>query len=275
MNPGRAPLLDLVVLGIVQGLTEFLPVSSTAHLLFAEHYLGMPRPGLVLEAALHLGTVLAACVLFWPDVVGIVRSLPGLLRRPADPGARASDPAARMAAAIVASTAVTAALGLALAGPLERMFESVRATAAQLLVTGLILLWSRERGARSAGEATVRDGVILGLAQALSIVPGISRSGTTIVAGLALGMRRTEAARLSFLISIPAIAGASAFALKDAGMATRMGYAPLELLVGAAVACISGGLAIVWLVDLIKRHRLIAFSAYCWVVGLLVLFTAR
>ncbi len=275
MNPGRAPLLDLVVLGIVQGLTEFLPVSSTAHLLFAEHYLGMPRPGLVLEAALHLGTVLAACVLFWPDVVGIVRSLPGLLRRPADPGARASDPAARMAAAIVASTAVTVALGLALAGPLERMFESVRATAAQLLVTGLILLWSRERGARSAGEATVRDGVILGLAQALSIVPGISRSGTTIVAGLALGMRRTEAARLSFLISIPAIAGASAFALKDAGMATRMGYAPLELLVGAAVACISGGLAIVWLVDLIKRHRLIAFSAYCWVVGLLVLFTAR
>ncbi len=268
-------MLDLVVLGIVQGLTEFLPISSTAHLLFAEHYLGMPRPGLVLEAALHLGTVLAACVLFWPDVVGIVRSLPGLLRRPAGSAPRSPEPAARMAAAIVTSTAVTAALGLALAGPLERMFESVRATAVQLLVTGLILLWSRERGTRSAGEATVRDGVILGLAQALAIVPGISRSGVTIVAGLALGLRRTEAARLSFLISIPAIAGASAFALKDAGMATRMGYAPLELLVGAAVACISGGLAIVWLVDLIKRHRLIAFSVYCWVVGLLVLLTAR
>lgn len=268
-------MLDLVILGIVQGLTEFLPISSTAHLLFAEHYLGMSRPGLVLEAALHLGTVLAACVLFWPDIVRIVRSIPSLLQRSAGPGARSSDPAARMAVAIVTSTAVTAALGLALAGPLERMFESVRATAAQLLITGTILLWSRERGARSAEEATVRDGVVLGLAQALAIVPGISRSGVTIVAGLALGLRRTESARLSFLISIPAVAGASAFALKDAGMATRMGYAPLELLVGAAVAGISGGLAIVWLVDLIRRHRLIAFSAYCWLVGVLVLFTAR
>lgn len=268
-------MLDLVILGIVQGLTEFLPISSTAHLLFAEHYLGMSRPGLVLEAALHIGTVLAACVLFWPDVVRIVRSIPGLLRMSRGLGARSADPWGRMAVAIATSTAVTAALGLALAGPLERMFESVRATAAQLLITGLILLWSRERGVRSAGDATVRDGVVLGLVQALAIVPGISRSGVTIVAGLALGMQRTEAARFSFLMSIPAIAGASVFALKDAGMATRMGYAPLELLVGAVVACISGGLAIVWLVDLIKRQRLIAFSVYCWLVGLLVLLTAR
>lgn len=268
-------MLDLVVLGIVQGLTEFLPVSSTAHLLFAEYFLGMPRPGLVLEAALHLGTVLAVCVLFWSDVVGIVRSLPRLLRRSPGPGACSSEPAAGMATVIVTSTAITAVLGFGLAGPLEQMFESVRATAGQLLITGFVLLWSRERGARSAEEATVGDGVVLGLAQALAIVPGISRSGVTIVAGLALGLRRTEAARLSFLISIPAIAGASAFALKDAGMAAHMGYTSLELLAGTFVACISGGLAIVWLVDLIKRHRLIAFSAYCWLVGLLVLFTVR
>lgn len=268
-------MLDLVVLGIVQGLTEFLPVSSTAHLLFAEHYLGMPRPGLVLEAALHLGTVLAACVLFWPDLKRIARSIPALLESHGRASAASDDPAGRMAVAILTSTAVTAALGLALAGPLERMFESVRATAAQLLITGLILLWGRERGVRSAGEATMTDGLVLGAAQALAIVPGISRSGITIVAGMMLGLRRTESARLSFLISIPAIAGASAFALKDAGMATRMGYAPLDLLVGAIVAGISGGLAIIWLVDLIRRHRLIAFSAYCWVVGLLVLFTTR
>jgi len=275
VSPAGVPVLDLVVLGIVQGLTEFLPISSTAHLLFAEHYLGMSRPGLVLEAALHIGTTLAACVLFWPDVLRIVRSIPGLLRGAAEPRVHPPDPAARMAVAIVISTAVTAALGLALAGPLERMFESVRATAVQLLITGLILLWSRERGTRSAGEVTARDGVVLGLAQALAIVPGISRSGVTIVAGLALGLQRTESARMSFLMSIPAIAGASAFALKDAGMATRMGYAPPELLAGAVVAGISGGLAILWLVDLIRRHRLIAFSAYCWLVGLLVLLTAR
>ncbi len=268
-------MLELLILGVVQGLTEFLPVSSTAHLLFAEHYLGMHRPGLLLEGVLHLGTAAAACLLFWPDVVRIARCIPGLLRARGRPAGRTLEPSERMTIAIAAATAVTAILGLALASPLERMFDSVQATAAQLLITGIILLPSRERGSRGAGDVTACNGVILGLAQSLAIVPGISRSGATIIAGLALGMRRAEAARLSFLMSIPAIAGAGAYALKDATVAARLGYAPLELLAGAVVACVFGGLAILLLVDIVKRQRLILFSAYCWVVGLLVLLTTR
>lgn len=271
-------MLDLIILGIVQGLTEFLPISSTAHLLFAEHYLGLRRPGIALEAALHLGTVVAAVVLFWPDVVRLARGGIALLRRPAQAWSGAEQTAhgyPRLAASIVAATAVTAALGLAFSGPLERMFESVRGAAYQLLVAGAILLWSRERGTRTAPQATLVDGVALGLAQAVSIIPGISRSGITIVTGLALGMRRTEAARLSFLIGIPAVLGASLFGLKDVNLAAQLGYTTLDLVVGFLVAAAVGAAAILWLIALVRRGRLIVFTAYCWLVGILVLVTTR
>ncbi|MGQ0549887.1 MAG: undecaprenyl-diphosphate phosphatase [Armatimonadota bacterium] len=270
-------MLDLIILGIVQGLTEFLPISSTAHLLFAEHYLGLRRPGIALEAALHLGTVAAAVVLFWPDIVRLVRGGITLPRRPAQAwnGAEAAGGYPRLAASIVAATAVTAALGLAFAGPLERLFESVRGAAYQLLVAGTILLWSRERGTRTAPQATLADGVALGLAQAVSIIPGISRSGITIVTAVALGMRRTEAARLSFLIGIPAVLGASLFGLKDVNLAAQLGYTTLDLIVGFLVAAAVGAAAILWLIAVVRRGRLIVFTAYCWLVGILVLATTR
>lgn len=271
-------MLDLIILGIVQGLTEFLPISSTAHLLFAEHYLGLQRPGILLEAALHLGTVASAVVLFWPDVIRLLRGGFGLLRRPVLAWGGADENAdgyPRLAASIVAATAITAALGLLFADPFERMFESVRGAAYQLMATGALLLWTRERGTRSAPQATIADGAALGLAQVISIIPGISRSGITIVTGIALGMRRTEAARLSFLMGIPAVLGASLFGLKDLKLAAQLGYTPLGLAVGFLVAAVVGAAAILWLLALVRRGRLIVFTAYCWIVGILVLVTTR
>ena len=262
-------MLDLVVLGIVQGLTEFLPVSSTAHLVFAEHFLGIRRPGLVLEGVLHLGTALAAIVLFWPDVVRLLRSGLTIVTR------RGSDPYAKLAVAIVAATAVTAVLGLAFEHQLERMFSSVRGTAFQLIITGLLLLWHTERGQRAATDATAPDGLALGLAQAIAIIPGISRSGTTIVTGLRLGFERTEATRLSFLIAIPAIVGAGLLTLKDARQAAAMGYTIPQFAVGFAVAALVGGASIRWLMDLVRRGRLGYFAAYCCIVGLIVLVVVR
>jgi undecaprenyl-diphosphatase len=267
-------VLDLLVLGIIQGLTEFLPVSSTAHLLFAEHYLGIPRPGLVLEAVLHLGTAAAAVVLFWPDVVRLVRAVLAFVFRPgAFPGGL-SHPDLRMAMAVIVATVITGALGLAFAEPLEAMFDSVNKTAYQLMFTGVILLWSRERGSRTAGEATTGDGAAMGVAQALAIIPGISRSGVTIVTGIGCGLRRAEAARLSFLMAIPAILGAGLFSLRDAGEAARLGYTPIQLLAGAAAAGLFGAAAIRWLLAAVQRGRLAYFSAYCWIVAVLVLLTA-
>ncbi|MDR7417591.1 MAG: undecaprenyl-diphosphate phosphatase [Armatimonadota bacterium] len=267
-------MFALIILGLVQGLTEFLPVSSTAHLLFTEHYLGIPRPGLVLEAVLHLGTAAAAIVMFWPDVVRLLRAA-GSLARPGRGSDGRHHGDGRLLTVVVTATLVTAVLGFAFADPLEQMFRSVRGTAYQLVVTGIILLWRRERGARDGEDAGLVDGLALGVAQALAIVPGISRSGTTIVTGLALGFRRTESARLSFLIAIPAIVGASLFSLRDASEASRLGFALSELLVGGVVAGVSGAMAIAWLLNLVRRQRLAWFALYCWVVAAMVLLTAR
>jgi len=265
-------VLDLIVLGVVQGLTEYLPVSSTAHLLFAEHFLGIPRPGLVLESVLHLGTALAAIILFWPDVAGMIG---GVLRWTRRPHAAAADPFRKMAGAIVAATIVTAVLGLAFAEPLERMFESVRGVAFQLVLTGVLLLWHRERGSRVATDATVLDGLAVGVAQAAALVPGISRSATTIVMGLLLGLQRTEATRLSFLVAIPAIVGASAYGLRGLNEASRLGYSVWQLVVGCAVAAAVGAVGIRWLLDFVRKGRLVVFAVYCWLAGAVVLAVTR
>jgi undecaprenyl-diphosphatase len=269
-------VLELIVLGVVQGLTEFLPVSSTAHLLFAEHYLGIRRPGLVLEGVLHIGTAVAATLVFWPDVRRLIGAGFKVISRRSSEGTRgARDPDASVARTIIIATAVTVALGLAFEAPLERLFSSVRATAFQLIITGCVLLLHQQIGRRAASELGAADAAFLGVAQAVAIVPGISRSGTTIVGGLRLGMERVEATRLSFLMAIPVILGAGLYSLKDARGAAEIGYSPAELVVGAVIAGVVGALSIRWLIGIVQRQRLIGFAVYCWVIGATVAFTAR
>ncbi len=269
-------MLELIVLGVVQGLTEFLPVSSTAHLLFAEHYLGIRRPGLVLEGVLHIGTAIAATAMFWPDVRRLVRSGLNMVgRRTAGAHAGQPDPDAPVVRTIVIASCVTVAIGLAFQAPFERLFSSVRATAFQLIVTGCVLLLHHQIGRRTASDLSARDAALLGVAQAVAIVPGISRSGTTIVGALRLGMERVEATRLSFLMAIPVILGAGLYALKDAGQAAQLGYTWPQLVTGGVIAGIVGAFSMRWLIAIVQRRRLIGFAVYCWVAGLSVLLTAR
>jgi undecaprenyl-diphosphatase len=269
-------VLELIVLGIVQGLTEFLPVSSTAHLLFAEHYLGLRRPGLVLEGVLHIGTALAAAVICWPDVRRLLRSALGLARRRiVQASAEPRDADAPVVRAIVIATVVTVAIGLVFQAPFERLFSSVRATAVQLILTGCVLLLHQQIGRRTAADLGARDAALLGVAQAVAIVPGISRSGTTIVGALRLGMERVEATRLSFLMAIPVILGAGLYALKDAAQAAQLGYTPVQLVAGGVIAGVVGAISMRWLIGIVQRQRLIGFAVYCWVAGAAVLLTAR
>lgn len=271
-------MAQMIILGIVQGLTEFLPVSSSAHLVFVEHFLRIPRPGLVLEAVLHLGTALSAIVLFWPDVRRLVSGFFASLRTPRLGWAPAHNPGSaddrlaygRIAWLIMLATAVTAVIGLLFADAFERMFLSVSGTAVQLIVTGLILLMARDRGRRTMMDLRPADAAIIGLAQGISIVPGISRSGITVAAALWSGLAREQAARFSFLVAIPAILGAGLFSLKDLGAAAGLGYSGAELFVGFIVSAIFGAIAIRWLMDAIRRGRLLTFAIYCWVVGLAV-----
>ncbi len=254
-------MLQMIALGIVQGLTEFLPVSSSAHLVFTEHFLRIPRPGVLLEAVLHLGTALAAMLYFWPDVRRLLLSF------------FTRDSYLRVAWLIVLVTVITGAIGLAFADPLERMFQSVRGTAVQLIITGFILVLARERGRRPLLQATVADAGAVGVAQGISIIPGISRSGITIAAAMWTGMAREEAARFSFLVAIPAIIGAGIFSLRDLPAAAGLGYTAVQLLVGFATSAVFGAIAIRWLLDVIRRGRLVGFAVYCWVAGLAVLLS--
>lgn len=260
----------MVILGLVQGLTEFLPVSSTAHLIFAEAFLGVRRPGILLEGVLHLGTALAAVVLFWGDVLRLIRGLLSTFAR----NRAELDPYRRLAWLIVLMTGITAVAGLALAQPFERMFGSLRGTAAQLIVTGIILLLARERGRRIITQTTPADATAVGLAQAVAIVPGISRSGATIAAAMWMGINREDAARLSFLAAIPAVAGGGLFGLKDLELGASLGYAPAQLVAGFVTSMLFGALAIRWLLVVVRRGRLRVFAAYCIAAGFSVLLAS-
>lgn len=257
----------MVILGIVQGLTEYLPVSSTAHLIFTEAFLGIRRPGILLEAVLHLGTVLAAIILFRREIVLLLAGWWSTFRR-ADREALADY--RKVAWLIIVITAMTAVIGVALDAPLERMFSSVRGTAVQLIITGIILFFARPRGSRALLGLTPTDAIAVGVAQAVAIVPGISRSGTTITAGMLLGLRAEEATRLSFLAAIPAVAGAGLFGLKDLRLGEALGYTPGQLIVGFLVSAVFGALAIRWLLDIVRRGRLIWFALYAIVAGAVI-----
>lgn len=265
-------MLDMVILGIVQGLTEYLPVSSTAHLIFTEAFLGIRRPGILLEAVLHLGTVLAAIILFRREIGLLLAGWWSTFSRSTDAALSAYR---KVAWLIVFITAITGVIGVVLDAPLERMFSSVRGTAAQLMITGVILFFARPRSAREMLRLRPTDAAAIGLAQAVAIVPGISRSGTTITAGMLLGLRSDEATRLSFLAAIPAIAGAGLFGLKDLRLGEALGYTTLQLAVGFLVSAVFGALAIRWLLAIVRRGRLVWFGVYAIVAGALVLLAWR
>src|SRR2546427_2992356 len=263
----------MVILGLVQGLTEFLPVSSTAHLIFAEAFLGIPRPGILLEAVLHLGTALAALVVLWGEVRKLVTGWGMSITRKFPDATTQSY--GRLAWLIILVTAITAAAGLTLERPLESMFGSVRGTAVQLILTGGLLLLAQERGRRAMLDATPADAVAIAVAQAIAIVPGISRSGATITAGMWMGLRKEEAARFSFLAAIPAVAGAGILGLKDLRLGLGMGDTPAQLLTGLAVAALSGGVGIRWLLSVLRRGRLSYFAADWRLVGAAVVFFTK
>ncbi len=266
-------MAQLIILGIIQGLTEFLPISSSAHLVFAEHFLHVARPGILIEALLHLGTTVALIVLLWPDVRRLLLGFFSVLRRPRVIGRGDSGAYGRLALLILLTTIVTSVIGLAFQKQFEAMFTSVRATAVQLIITGFILLLARERNRRGMLTMGTADAAVLGVAQGIAIIPGISRSGIVIVGGLWMGFAREDAALLSLLTAIPALLGVALLSLKDVGEAAVLGYGPLSLLAGFAAAVVFGGIAVRWLLDIARRDRFRVFSLYCWVVGVAVVLS--
>ncbi len=265
--------IQALVLGLIQGATEFLPVSSSGHLTIAPWLLGWPNSSLLFDTVVHWGTLLAILVVFWRDFLRIAQAtLISLLRRSLD------DVHARLGWFIVLGSIPAAVTGLLFKDFFEQLFASPPAAGGFLLVTAL-LLWGSEWLGRREGlhknmEAiTFWDAVVIGLAQAIALAPGISRSGSTMAAGLARGVQRETAARYSFLLGAPAFLGAGLLQLSDAlavDPATVASQAPL-LFVGFAASALSGFVAIRFLLAYLRQRTLTIFALYCAGVGVLVL----
>jgi undecaprenyl-diphosphatase len=259
MPPWRA-----VALGILQGATEFLPVSSSGHLVLVPWALGWPKASLLFDTVVHLGTCVAVVLYFWRDLVALLqgawRGLTGHRRGPEDD----------LGWLLVLSAVPGAVIGYLFEDLFESLFAQPPYAAGFLLVTGALLLISARLGRRERAMDTVRwpDALWLGLAQAAAIAPGISRSGATMSAGLLRGLDREASARFAFLMSVPIILGAAVLQITKAFGATNSQGSLTELALGFAAAAVSGLLAIRLLMRLVRRHSLRPFAYYCAAAGL-------
>ena len=244
-------ILQAIVLGIVQGLTEFIPVSSSAHLVLISRFLGWNPPPIIFDIVLHLGTLTAILIYFWRDILQLLTSNRWYIFL------------------IIVACIPTAIMGFLFKNFFESLFENPLGVSVLLLVTGS-LLWfsSTKRNAECGTRITVFDALWIGFAQGCAIAPGISRSGATISTGLFRRVDGETAVRFSFLLSIPAILGAFIFKIKDFHCGQESGGATTYWLGGIAAA-ISGYLAIKIVFKSIKTGKFRYFAIYCWILGIL------
>ena len=263
------------VLGVVQGLTEFLPVSSSGHLVLFQNLFGLREPEIFFDVSLHVGTLIAICVFFFKDLKAMGSALfSSSTWRRKNAGLWQSlcrEQETRLLGLILVGTIPTVLIGLIIRPMAEKIFSSVLIVGAMLIVTGLLLWFTRgiNKGARDATQLTIRDALLIGTIQGAAILPGISRSGATIAMGLFTGLGRETAARYSFLLSIPAIVGAMVLELNE-GLAA--GFPPVKtVLLGTCVAAVVGYVALSVLIHLVKKGSLYAFAPYCWFIGVAVI----
>jgi undecaprenyl-diphosphatase len=253
-------MVHAIFLGLLQGLTEFLPVSSSGHLAIAQHFLpDFEQPGLLFDIILHVGTLAAVILYFNNDIKN-------LLRAPWNKEPQGAE-YRKLLLLIIFGSIPTAIIGLTFKDSIAAMFHNVLLVAAMLLITGTFLFAAQQwrNGKRTIVNLTFTDAFITGLVQGLAIIPGISRSGSTIAVLLFRGVDAVTAARFSFLLSLPAILGAALLSLGD------MQNLPSEqlpaYLAGGAMAFLSGMVAIRMLLGILARQRLRVFALYCWAVA--------
>jgi undecaprenyl-diphosphatase len=253
VNPSNA-----LFLGLVQGLTEFLPVSSSGHLVLAQTLLDFVQPGISFDIWLHLATLVAVLAALRREVMMMLRSLV-----PGAPAA-AAVPGRRLVIGLIVGTIPAAVVGLVAKDAVEATFTSVRLVGVDLLLTAVILATTRLRRAGNAPLTTLRS-FLIGAAQAVAILPGVSRSGSTLAASHALGLSGEDAARFSFLLSVPAILGA--VVLDSKSLAALGSMAPLALALGFVTAAAAGYLAIRVVWRIMVRGKLAWFAPYCALLG--------
>ena len=279
MNIGASLLL-----GIVQGLTEFLPVSSSGHLVLGRALLpdeALRSPGVLFEIVVHLGTLTAALIYLRREVFGLLSALAGTGGTTHE-GRNAVRAGRGLVGLLLVASIPAAVVGVAFQDQIHHAFSGIGFAAGGLVLTGAVLLYFRRPPEETHGDATrirtipllprgLADALWIGIAQAAAIFPGVSRSGLTIVAGRQRGVSPADAARFSFLLSAPAIAGATllegASALGSGALAEAGGVVALELTVGFLTAFVAGTFALRWVFDWLARERFHQFGWYCLSVG--------
>lgn len=251
-------VLQALVLGLVQGVGEFLPISSSAHLILIPWFFRWPDPGLTFDVALHLGTLIAVVAYFWRDIIELVLS--GLGQPRSQDG--------RLFWYLIVASIPGAIFGVLFEKQAETIFRSPLLIALTLTLMGLGLWWADRVGRkrRFLDDVNLFDGIIIGISQALAIIPGVSRSGITMTAGLLTGMERETAARFSFLMSVPIIAGAALLKLKD----LPLHEVNTAFIVGVLTAAVVGFLAIKFLLQYLRRGSYLLFTGYRILLAVLI-----
>ncbi len=253
--------LEAALLGLLQGLTEFLPVSSSGHLVIAQHFLGVTQPGVTFEVLVHFGTLLSIVCVFWQDIYNLLR---GFLH---------DEREKKLLILLLIGTIPAGVMGLLLGPFFKGLFDRPDLVGVTLLVTGLIvwIINNLKLEKREIKDMYALDALVIGIFQGIAIIPGISRSGSTILGSLLRGLDRETAIRYSFLLALPAIAGATFLEFWELlGSGERVEYL-YPYLLATVVAFVSGIFAIRLFIGLLKRRRFFYFSYYCWLVGIVTI----
>lgn len=267
--------VDAMILGLVQGLTEFLPVSSSGHLVLAQELLGISHHGdISFEVFVHFGTLFSVIAALRKDVFGILSAIFSALGKPSEVRELYRTTAFfRVAVFILIGSIPAAVVGLRFEESITKLFNDPKLVSVMLMITGFILFLTKFANPREDKNVGIRSAIAIGCAQAFAIIPGISRSGSTISTGLFSGVSREQSAKFSFLLALPAIFGATLLKTRDMFLAPPTTEKVLTLAMGTIMAALSGYIAILFLLKLLRKRRFSWFAYYCFLVGVLgVLF---
>jgi len=249
-------LLEAIILGIIQGLTEFLPISSSGHLVLGQYVLDIKLKGNSFEIVTHLGTLVSVLCIFWKEILSLILDITDKNNR-------------KYIFYLILGTIPAVIIGFGAKSYISELFESVQLVSIALMVTGLILFFSKKVKNNSL-QIDAKKAFLIGITQAIAIVPGISRSGITICTALALGMSGKNAAKFSFLLAIPAISGAGLLLALDPQ--SDITFIPLTSLIMAFMSSfIVGYICLKWLLSLLESGKFYFFGYYCFMIGLIVL----
>lgn len=248
--------IQAVILGLIQGLTEFLPISSSGHLVLFQKIFGINEPTLIFDTMVHVGTLAAVVTVLWKEILS-------LLKRPFQ----------KLTWLLIAGTIPTAIIGVLFKDSFEMMFKSGSTLGFEFLFTGLVILFAERlnSGRKHIEETSYLDAAFIGVMQGIAIMPAVSRSGLTISGALMRNLDREFAAKFSFLMSIPAILGAAVFQIKDIVEAGSSSFITLPIVAGTIAAAVAGYFSVRFMILLIKKGSMKGFSYYVFALGTLVL----